>query len=126
MTLVCSGPPALHSVTEYTESCSTLISCSGDSFTISSPRQVFLLDRAVCLCSPVSQECFICTSEKRLSVRVRGQVTVSDVLRQVLSVTQSVQFVLNTGVDNYPPLVRPVLGLQPAETGDAPEKCRSY
>lgn len=59
-------------------------------------------------------------------MRVRGQVTVSDVLRQVLSGSRTVQFVLNTGVDNYPPLVRPVLGLQPAETGDAPERCRSY
>lgn len=54
-----------------------------------------------------------------------ARIPVTDVLQQILS-RVSLGNLLNAGADNYAALVCPAAGRWPAETGDAPERFRSY
>lgn len=56
---------------------------------------------------------------------VAARISVTDVLQQILS-RISLGNLLNAGADNYAALVCPAAGHWPAETGDAPERFRSY
>lgn len=56
---------------------------------------------------------------------VAARIPLTDVLQQILS-RVSLGNLLNAGADNYAALVCPAAGRWPAETGDAPERFRSY